>query len=267
MVLETASQSSMGFHSDHVVKTLSIEPSLVRSLMGGTIPELEEMLDGLTVWAHNTYGVDELVAAREIFHAQTGKVFPDDPMHLTRTAYFFDHFLFERPVRHGLPKEQHLLAATPYEIFCCALRATARPEPDLWGRLLGLSNYRHSLFSIERVAMQNLVVQDLASKERLAIIAKPGESFRALQKSQVIQGFVYRFGNAFQLSPGLILHPQGASKFLRKTIDLLRNEALFSRRVFLAKTAYVNMRHLRLKHVDPKVTYKTEFEAFAAAAP
>ena len=113
--------------------------------------------------------------------------------------------------------------------------------------------------------MQSLVVQDLISGEYLAISAKPGETFRALKRHQLIQGFLYRIGDTYQLSPGLILHPNGATKILRATIRLLKKHARFSRVAFLVKAAHVNMRYLRLQHVSPKITYKTEFEPYLSS--
>lgn len=230
-------------------------------MMGGPHPELDDLLEGLSVWAHNVYGSDEIIRAREQFQFETGKVFPDDPMHLSRTAYFFDYFLFERPICHERSAQTLLLASTPYEVFCSTFDNS---ESDLESTQLlrGLSDFRHSLFLIDRVHSHTLVLKDIISNQKMVVSAKKSESFRALKASQIIQGFLYRLGQNYQLSPGIILHPQGVNKLLKKFVHSTQRDAYISRRAILAQLAYINMRHIRLKHVLPSLTYKSEIAAY-----
>ena len=261
-MLETASQRTVVNDPKSLGGLTTESTSPAWAMPSDNSAGLDDMLESITIWAHSIYGVENLVSARELFHFETGKVFPDDFMHQARTAYFFDCFLFERPIRRERITDGNLLAVTPFEVFCSSVKSSKTISKDLLDRFIDLGDFRHSVYLVERVSIQSLVVQDLISGEFLTISAKPGETFRAIKRLQLIQGFLYRIGDTYQLSPGLILHPNGATKILRATIRLVKKHARFSRTTFLVKAARVNMRYLRLQHVSPKITYKTEFEPY-----
>jgi hypothetical protein len=261
-VLDTADQSSLSSFPSSDVDSLCLHQDHLLSLMGGTKAELEDLLDGLTIWAHDHYGVGEIVKAREQFQLETGKIFPDDLVHLSRNAYFFDVFIFERSIEKDRSMNGHLFAATPYEVFFTILEKNPHLKLEVVERLRRIGDFRHSLFSIDRVYPQGLVVKDLISEQKISVVAKAQESFRGLRRSQVIQGFLYRMGDGFQLSPGIILHPPSARKILKQYIRLIQRDHTVSRTKLLAKLAYINIKYIRLKHVDPKITYKSEIEGF-----
>lgn len=264
-MLDAADQSSLSSVLNSEADSFSLNQEQLLSLMGGPQAELEDLLDGLTVWAHNRYGAEEIVKARDQFQLETGKIFPEDLVHLSRNAYFFDFFLFERSIEKERALNGHLLASTPYEVFCTALEINHFPKLEIVERLRRLGDFRHSLFLIERVYLQGLVLKDLISRQKIVVEAKNQESFRALKRSQVLQGFLFRIGDGFQLSPGIILHPPSACKILQRYIRLIQREHIVSRTKLLTKLAYINVKYIRLKHVDPKVTYKSELASFLSS--
>jgi hypothetical protein len=265
VVLDTADQSSLSSGPNSDADSFCFNQEQLLSLMGGPQAELEDLLDGLTVWAHNRYGAEEIVKARDQFQLETGKIFPEDLVHLSRNAYFFDFFLFERSIDKEESMNGHLLASTPYEVFCSVLEMSHVPKLEIVERLRRLGDFRHSLFLIDRVHPQGLVVKDLISRQKILVSAKAQESFRALRRSQVIQGFLFHIGENFQLSPGIILHPPSASKILQRYIRLIEKEHIVGRIRLLTKLAYINVKYIRLKHVDPKITYKSEMAGFLSS--
>jgi hypothetical protein len=261
VVLETADKSCLTSIESRTFKSDDAEQDYLSSIMGRSTPDLDDLLEGLTVWAHNVYGSQEIIRAREQFQLETGKVFPDDPMHHSRTAYFFDYFLFERSISQDRVANTLLLASTPYEIFCSSLGDSETLSEPVQ-RLKWLGDFRHSLFFIERSHSNCLVVKDIISKQKMIVSAKELESFRALKTSQIIQGFLFRFGQHYQLSPGIILHPPVVSKIIKRFVISTQKDVSLSRKSILGKLAYINIRHIRLKHVEPSLTYKSEIDAY-----
>ena len=55
---------------------------------------LDDLVEAIVAWTHAAVGNDGVVQASERFHVENGKVFHDDSFYDTRTAYFFDQFVF-----------------------------------------------------------------------------------------------------------------------------------------------------------------------------
>jgi hypothetical protein len=218
-----------------------------------TDPGLDDLIETIVAWTHKHVGDAGIVQAAERFYQDNGKVFHDDTFYDTRMSYFFDALVFERP----MPAEK----ATPYELFLAQARAGQPPfAPAVIERLTWLGDFRHSLFQIVKLQEKSLTVVDLIGTGKLTVSAKPGETFRGLDKRNLLQGFLFRFGDEQQLSAGLILHPQKVTRVVKRYLKTAQKAGTFSRRAALAKLASVNLRHLRHRHVEPKAIYQNELK-------
>jgi len=226
-------------------------------------PSLDDLVEAVIAWTHLVMGESEIVEACGRFYADNGKVFPDDPFYDTRMSYFFDVFVFERPLASPRAAEYGLASATPYELFIAHVRDPARGVPPaVVERLARLGGFRHALFQIVKLQERTMVVQDLTRPERArhVVTARAGDTFRGLEKKAIFQGFLFPIGDVDQLSHGLVLHPQRANRIIRRFVRLGQKGENFSRRIALAKLANVQIRHLRHRHVDPKIIYQTDLK-------
>jgi hypothetical protein len=225
-------------------------------------PTVDDLIEALIAWTHQAVGDAEIVAARDQFFVENGKVFHDDSVYDARMSYFFDLLLFERALAGGSARP----LATPYEQFVKELddRATGTPGsvPDvLLRRAKALGDFRHSLFQILKVDATTVVLQDLINEGKVTATARPGETFRGLEKKTLIQGFLFSLeprgkGPApTYLSQGLILHPAKATRTVRRLLKTAKKSENFARKSFLAKLATLQVRHLRHRHVEPKTIY------------
>ncbi len=206
-------------------------------------PSLDEILEHLIAWSSETFGLEALVAARENFHLRAGKVFHEDAFFGARVSYFFDHYVFERPALGST-------AATPFQIFL-AQRGDALPEA-----VHRLAGFRHSVFQIKKVDAKQMVVVDLVTGQKSTVGAKGGENFIGLEKSNIFQGFLFPIGGLQQLSGGLVLHPQKVDDLLKKQLKLAKKTGEEEMGSVFFRLLTLQLRHLRMKHVDPRTFYK-----------
>lgn len=228
-------------------------------------PTVDDLIEALIAWTHQTVGDAEIVAARDQFFLENGKVFHDDSVYDARMSYFFDLLLFERALTGGSARP----LTTPYEQFVKELDDRAASPlsspggvPDVvLRRVKALGDFRHSLFQIQKIDTTSVVLQDLISDNKVTAIARPGETFRGLEKKTLIQGFLFSMeprgkGPApTHLSQGLILHPAKATRTIRRLLKTAKKSENFARKSFLAKLATLQVRHLRHRHVEPKTIY------------
>lgn len=206
---------------------------------------LDDLVETIIAWSHEVLGAEEIVAATERFHLDAGKVFHDDPFYNSRINYCLDHFLFERQVTgRGL---------TPFLLFMD--RFASELPADLRRRLAALADHRHSLFRIVKLLPTSMVIEDLLQPSKLSVVARRGETFRGLEKKVMFQGFVFRDGDVWQLSHGIVLHPSRAQRLIAKFLKLTKKTGEFASTAWLWRLASLQIRHLRHRHVDPKVIY------------
>ncbi len=218
---------------------------------------IDDLIELIISHANEHAGKAEIVAASERFFMENGKVFHDDTFYDTRMTYFFDHFVFERPLssRSGGP------LATPYEHFLAAVcDQNVTVTPPVSALLLQLRDYRHSLFQIAKLDLKKMVLTDLLVPCRVTVTAKPGETFIGLDKKTIFQGFVFPHGEESQLSPGIVLHPQRGSRLIKKFVKQAQKTENFSRKLTLARLASLQLRYLRHRHVDPKSIYAADLK-------
>lgn len=225
-------------------------------------PTVDDLVEAMLAWTNEMVGTDEIVVAKEQFYVDAGKVFHDDTVYDARTSYFFDHFLFERPLPAGKGAGASArMPSTPYELFQQMVRAQEGELPQATiQRVTELGDFRHSLYQITRLSERTLVVQDLVTPAKIPCVAKAGETFRGLEKGQMFQGFLFKLGGQTFLSQGLVLHPARAQRLVRAYLKKQQKSGDFSRRALLFKLAHVQIRYLRHRHVDPKTIYAAELK-------
>ena len=218
---------------------------------------VDDLVELIIDWSHETTGTAEIVAASEQFHTDYGKVFHDDEFYNTRTTYFFDYFIFERKLRPIAMISETTNGLTPFQLFLGKALANSRclPQSTL-GMLETLAKFRHSLFQIQKVAAKTINVIDLLDSAKFTITAKTNETFRGLDKNIIFQAFVFSFDGRHHLSNGLILHPVKANRLIRRHIKLHTKANLGNSSSILAKLASLQIRHLRHRHVHPKLIYQ-----------
>lgn len=233
-----------------------IQEKPLELLAGLATAEIDDLTELIISFANENAGKAEIVAASERFFMENGKVFHDDSFYDPRMTYFFDHFVFERPLAgHGGP------LATPYEHFLAAVKDQHLTLAPAVSALLGqLRDYRHSLFQIVKLDLTKMVLQDLLVPGRITVTAKSGESFRGLDKKTIFQGFVFPRGEEAQVSSGIILHPKRSTRLIKKFVKQAQKTENFSRKITLARLASLQLRHLRHRHVDPKSIYAADLK-------
>jgi hypothetical protein len=184
-------------------------------------------------------GVEEVVKAKEEFFAQTGMIFHDDESYHRRMSYFIDYFLFIRPLVHLDPENP----PTPFALY-------RDRHPDT-----RIHSYTHSLFKVMKIQATGLVLKDLCSEDKIRIQKQSDELFDGIAKSDVFQGFVFHMDDTPVLSHGLIFHPARSHRLLVKALREAKKQGTFDRLTYLARFARVQLKHARLRHVDPRLVY------------
>jgi len=213
---------------------------------------IDAILDQLIGWAASTFGEEELVAAKEEFFWKTGKVFYDDTFYNTRMVYFQDYFLFQRPLGHGTNK---FVGKIPFELFLETYEPPTNTENHSHDPLL-FSKTHHSIFQVTKVRPDEVILADLLDRSnKLTVSVRAAQSFKAIRKKDLFQGFIYEVDGVRYLSEGLVFHPSEASSLVKKMLKKESSSTLSDRLRCLARLAHLQIRHLRHLHVHPKRIY------------
>jgi hypothetical protein len=229
----------MVFHSD-LGKNKSQGLAVDLEVSGSSTPTdlyLEAILD----WYVTLYGEGEIVNAKEEFFDITGKVFYDDEMYQSRMHYFTCYFIFERPLNNNNSESFKL---TPFELYL-------KKEPEA---IVG--GYTHSLFKVVKNHQSSLIVLDLLTKEKFKIQRQTDELLKGFNRGDYFQGFILHLNDFSVLSRGLVFHPQrAASAILQKIKTNKKQHGGWTPLETVTSFARLQLKHHRLKHVDPKLVY------------
>lgn len=217
-----------------------IPPVAIDGSVGGEWRSpLDQQREDVITWVVDLIGVEEVVRAKEEFFAQTGMIFHDDESYHRRMSYFLDYLLFIRPLTHMDLNN----APTPFALY-------KDKHPDT-----PIHSYTHSLFKVIKIHSMGLVLKDLCSDDRIRIQKQSDELFDGIAKSDVFQGFVFHMDETPVLSHGLIFHPARSHRLLVKALKEEKKQGSFDRLTYLARCARLQLKHARLRHVDPRIVY------------
>jgi len=222
----------------------AVDPAAAPLAALSSAASLDDMLETIVVWASNVVGGEDIIRASEEFYNLTGKVFHGDTFYDRRMNLFQDFYLFEREAE----------GATPFAILSTAIDRLPIDE-QIKARIRLLADHRHSLFEILKVKPQLLVVRDLAVGDKLKIAAKPGEEFDGFSKKELFQGFLFRLGQSWSMSCGILVHPLRATKVIKSAFRKKRKSPTFDVRSEVYRLARQQVRYLRHQHVDARTIY------------
>lgn len=215
-----------------------------RDVGGEATDPYDQALESLLHWVNKTLGSETLVSAKEEFYWKNGKVFPDDPFFHERMGYFTDFFVFQRVLDMN---HRDFVGQTPFEVF--------RQESSAVENF-PIQSVHHSIYQVLKSKDTELVIEDLLKVQKFSIGARKGESFKALQKKDIFQGFVYLGKERNQLSRGLVYHPSNGVRQIRKLVKNHLKSKEFDELKFLAGMARHQLKYSRHKNVDPKLIYE-----------
>ncbi|WP_141736513.1 hypothetical protein [Oligoflexus tunisiensis] len=217
-----------------------IPPVAIDGSVGGEWRSpLDQQREEIITWVVNLLGVEEVVRAKEEFFAQTGMIFHDDESYHRRMSYFIDYFLFIRPLTQLDPVQP----PTPFALYRDKHPGTA------------IHSFTHSLFKVIKIQNSGLALKDLCSDDKIRIQKQSDELFDGIAKSDVFQGFVFHMEDTPVLSHGLIFHPARSHRLLVKALKEAKKQGRFERLSYLAHCARLQLKHARLRHVDPRLVY------------
>ena len=118
-----------------------------------------------------------------------------------------------------------------------------------------VGGFTHSLFKVLRQQNQGLQLLDIITNEKFRIQKQESEILKGIDRGDYFQGFVLHLSQTSVLSKGLIFHPPNASPAILQTMKLMKRQQGWSPLGTLTKFARLQVKHYRLKHVDPRLVY------------
>jgi hypothetical protein len=200
--------------------------------------ETDRFIEDLLQVYVSRHGTRAIATAKEEFFLSCGKIFAEDDYYHQRIYYFLNHFVFERGFSSSV-------RATPFLEYLETADGQATP----------VDGFTHSLFKIAKVKPDHLFLKDLFSDNKIRIEKLEGQVFGGIEKGDVFQGFLLHHGSRTFLSRGLIFHPSRSHKIIANLLKQERKAQKFGKDQILRGLAKQQLKHTRLKHVDPKLVY------------
>lgn len=247
MVLETSRASQNLTHGFQM--NLNIETTL-SSKTNDKVISIEDCLESVVAWVEQNTGKNYFLNPLEEFHARYGKVNAEDDFYQARMNYFLENCVLERPMTSMAG------GRTPLSFFIeknSQLTAGDDKNAVVWRAFCG---FRHSVFQIIKSGANSIVVKDLVADKIMQIQSKAGETLQYLGIRSIFQGYIFGHHNQYVLSQGLILHPELANKEILMFIKQHRKSPKVQPSEITRLLAHVNMKLMRMQHVNPKVIYR-----------
>jgi hypothetical protein len=106
------------------------------------------------------------------------------------------------------------------------------------------------------VRPDHIFLKDLFSEKKLRVDKQELEVFEGISKGDLFQGILLHQGATNFLSRGLIFHPNRSHKIILNLLKQERKTQRFGKDQILFALARQQLKHTRLKHVDPKIVYQ-----------
>ncbi len=170
----------------------------------------QELVDTLHEYACAPEFSGQMHVARELFSVATGKVNDDDPFYDSRMAAFQEFFLFDYRL------SEVFSGSTVFETFL--MNAQTRLAPRQLFQFEQLRNFRYSIYSIEKLRDDRVIVFDLIA--RIGDLAFPLSEFNfaGFEPGQIFQGRMLTLNGTHFLTGAFIFHPKEVRGLIEKYI-------------------------------------------------
>ena len=207
---------------------------------------LDTCLENVVNWVVSRYGKDYFKEPLEDFMRSFGKVFPEDEFYQERMNLFLEHCILQRPLTgQGLGR-------SPMVEFMDD-RSITTDRSSIWWKTL--CEFRHTIFEVTKSGSDQIAIKDLITDQTLIVRPKESETLRFVEKRSIMQGFVFRTENGHYCFGQGIIHPPRARKLIQRAAKEHRKKRPCADATFLTKLALINLKYLRMHHVDPEVIY------------
>jgi hypothetical protein len=178
--------------------------------------ECHECLATLLEYSCQAEFAEQMQIARDLYSLATGKVNDDDPFYESRMGGFHEHFLFDYRLADVFS------GATVFELFLLNAQTTLSLE-DM-SRYEQLRSVRQSLFRVEKVKEDGLVVTDLLVGDRILVSQLPQYGFDGFNVGSIFQGRTLFFTGRNYFTGAFVFHPKEVTELIVKlTRDFLKN--------------------------------------------
>jgi hypothetical protein len=172
--------------------------------------QCQELLNTLLDYSCAPEFSDQMSIARELFAIATGKVNDDDPFYDSRMCSFQEYFLFDYRLSDVFS------GSTVFELYL--LQSQTRLSPQELNNFEQFRSFRHSLFLVEKVNPQSLLVTDLIAQQRFEVFSLSEFMFAGFEAGLVFEGRSVSFNGRDYFTGAFIIHPEDVRSRIEKYI-------------------------------------------------
>jgi hypothetical protein len=143
---------------------------------------------------------EQMEIARELFSLATGKVNDEDPFYESRMAVFLQYFIFDFRL------SDIFSGATIFELFL--QRGQSQLSLQELSEFEQLRSCARSLYRVERVHGDGVVVADLFSRRSLFVLPLPDFTLTGFDPGRIFEGRTVSFEGALHFTGAFIFHPE-----------------------------------------------------------
>ncbi|NBX16965.1 MAG: hypothetical protein EBR09_06320 [Proteobacteria bacterium] len=170
----------------------------------------QELLNTLLDYSCAPEFSDQMSIARELFAIATGKVNDDDPFYDSRMCSFQEYFLFDYRLSDVFS------GSTVLELYL--LQSQSRLSPEELNDFEQFRSFRHSLFLVEKVLAQSLIVTDLIAQQRFEVFSLSEFMFAGFEAGLVFEGRSISFNGSDYFTGAFIIHPEDVRGRIEKYV-------------------------------------------------
>jgi hypothetical protein len=184
----------------------------------------QELLNALLDYSCSPEFADQMRIARELFSIATGKVNDDDPFYDVRMCAFQEYFLFDYRLSDVFS------GSTVFELYL--LQAQTQLSLEELNQFEQLRSFRHSLFLVEKIQQQRMLVMDLVARQRMVVYPLSEFMFAGFEPGLVFEGRALTFNGHDYFTGAFIIHPEDVRYRIEKYV-----------KQFLASGVHCNAQH------------------------
>lgn len=149
--------------------------------------------------------------ALELYFFATGKINDEDSFYEARMAGFQEYFVFDYRL------SQVFSGSSVFETFLYNAQRTF--SLDELSSYEELRSFRSSLFQVEQVKKDTIVVSDLLSGRKFEVFSLAEYGFLGLDQKQIFEGRLFAFEGKYYFTGAFILHRNQVSLSIEKHVE------------------------------------------------